>query len=80
MHMQNSNFLTKTRWLVTIILLLSLGIANAWGTDFSTTYGYSDKGTSWRLTNCTNQTSFNWNHFFTYLFSLCQRSLASVEA
>lgn len=31
--MQNKNFLTQTRWLVTIILLLSLGITNAWGTD-----------------------------------------------
>ena len=29
--MQNKNFLTKTRWLVTIILLLSLGFSHAWG-------------------------------------------------
>ena len=32
--MQNKNFFTKTRWLVTIILLLSLSIGNAWGTDY----------------------------------------------
>ena len=30
--MLNKNFFTKSRWLVTIILLLSLGIGNMWGT------------------------------------------------
>ena len=30
--MQNKNFFTKSRWLVTIILLLILSITNAWGT------------------------------------------------
>lgn len=35
--MQNNNFLTKSRWLVTIILLLSLGIGNAWGASYSGT-------------------------------------------
>lgn len=29
--MQNKNFFTKTRWLVTIILLLSLSVGNMWG-------------------------------------------------
>ena len=29
--MQNKNFFTKTRWLVTIILLLSLGVSQMWG-------------------------------------------------
>ena len=29
--MHNKNFLTKTRWLVTIILLLSLSVGTAWG-------------------------------------------------
>ena len=35
--MQNKSFLTKTRWLVTI-LLLSLGIGQMWGTDVTLTF------------------------------------------
>ncbi len=62
MHMQNSNFFTKTRWLVTIILLLSFGLPRAWSASFSTSYGYSDMGTSagktWNLTNYTDRSTF----------------------
>ena len=35
--MQNINFLPKSRWLVTIILLLSLGISHAWGDNVTLT-------------------------------------------
>ena len=47
--MQNKNFFTKTRWLVTIILLLSLGISNAWGDETLTLnyYCFSNHGTSY---------------------------------
>ena len=47
--MQNKNFLPKSRWLVTIILLLSLGISNAWGDETLTLnyYCFSNHGTSY---------------------------------
>lgn len=45
--MSTKSFITKSRWLVTIILLLSLSIGNAWGseitilaTDMATNNGY----------------------------------------
>lgn len=47
--MQNKNFFTKTRWLVTIILLLFLGVGNAWGVvvkDTITIVGFADNTTS----------------------------------
>ena len=36
--MQNNNFLTKSRWLVTIILLLSLGVSQMWGATYTLTF------------------------------------------
>ena len=57
--MQIKSFLPKNRWLVTIILLLSLGISNAWGetiTLTSTNLGvssYSDSETTADVGNVT---------------------------
>ena len=46
--MQNKNFLTKSRWLVTIILLLSLGITNVLGgTSTLNSWGSNTSGTSY---------------------------------
>ena len=54
--MQNKNFLTKSRWLVTIILLTALGSGNVWGTDVSFTIpkissytSYTINGVSWTV-------------------------------
>lgn len=44
------NFFTKTRWLVTIILLFSLSIGTAWGDAkvfYNETFGTSGNNTSW---------------------------------
>ena len=47
------------RPVVTLVLLLTLAIGHAWGdSSFNTTYGYSDKGTSWTLTDCSDQTDY----------------------
>ena len=50
--MQNANFITKTRWLVTIILLLSLGIGSAWGADPTATFNFAstDQWNTWGIT------------------------------
>ena len=44
--MQNNNFLPKSRWLVTIILLFSLSIGTAWGAKYSMTPNQSTTGSS----------------------------------
>ena len=44
--MQTKSFLPKTRWLVTIMLLLSLGVGNSWASSYSMTMDQnSNKGT-----------------------------------
>lgn len=47
-------FLTKTRWLVTIILLTALGIGNAWGEEI--TYTFSSKSWAASPANWTSNT------------------------
>ena len=39
--MQNKNFLTKTRWLVTILLLTTLGIGNLWGAGTNAVFTFN---------------------------------------
>ena len=56
--MRHFNLLINTRWLATVLLLLSFCIGQMRGASFSTTYGYSDKGTTWTLTNCTDQSTY----------------------
>ena len=57
--MQTKSFLPKTRWLVTIILLLSLGITNAWGgTTVSATLKGSGSSASSTIT--TGTSSITW--------------------
>ena len=48
-------FLTKTRWLVTIILLTALGTTNVWGAEQTVTFTYS--GTD-GITNTSYSTSY----------------------
>ena len=40
-------FLTKTRWLVTIILLTALGIGNVWGADATISLDFEGSSGSW---------------------------------
>ena len=48
--MQIKSFLPKSRWLVTIVLLLFLSIGNAWGDNaiiYSETFGTTGNNTAW---------------------------------
>lgn len=72
--MKANLFFTKTRWLVTIILLLSLGITNAWGTEevaytltaaatggnSSPHNSYNDAATGWSCTDA-NDVTIDWS-------------------
>ena len=57
--MQNSNFFTKTRWLVTIILLLSLGVGNSWAADPTATFDFtsSSQWSTWGITAPTSNST-----------------------
>ena len=41
-----------------LVLVLTIGIGNAWGADFSTTYNYAGQGTSWSITNAEDADSY----------------------
>lgn len=50
---------TLMRLVFILAILLTVGVGNVWGdSNFNTTYGYSDKGTSWTLTDCSDQSSY----------------------
>jgi len=51
------SFITKTQWLVTIILLLSLGISQTWGADYTCTFT--------KLTSGSDISSYTNSHTFT---------------
>lgn len=52
-------FLTKTRWLVTIILLTALGIGNVWGAKI-TDYNNIVSGTEYYIGATTSSTDYYW--------------------
>jgi len=59
--MKNLTFLTnKMKWLFVPLVFLTLSVGNAWGTDYSHVYTYSEKGTgtgkTWDVTNAESVT------------------------
>lgn len=78
------HFLTKTRWFVTIMLLLSLAVGNAWGATLTYTHDFTVKPSedadntlstiTWTVSNTTNLNGYNSQNYKGVQFGTSSKS------